>query len=135
MLYDEWNADVRSRFPDWQTDVARERWPDIRQSLSIGQSVSGEVIARAPFGVWLDIEVPQPALLLVVNMMDAKTRRIRFDGYPAKGATIQARINALGDDGEIGLTQLNPDPKIEEETPDNLTLDRSGRVSGSQVEH
>ncbi len=109
MVYDEWDADVRSRFPDWKTDVARERWPDIRRSLSVGQPVSGEVIARAHFGVWLDIDVPQPALLLVVYMKDAKTRSITFDDYPAKGATIQARINTLGDDGEIGLTQLNPD--------------------------
>ncbi len=110
MVNDEWDADVRSHFPDWQTDVARERWPDIRRSLSVGQSVSGEVIARAPFGVWLDIDVPQPALLLVVNMRNAKTRRITFDGYPVRGATIQARINALGDDGETSWPRLEASP-------------------------
>ena len=115
MVNDEWNADVRSRFPEWQTDVARERWPDIRRGLAVGQSVSGEVIARAPFGVWLDIDVPQPALLLVVNMKDAKVRRITFDDYPVMGTTVQAFINALGDNGEIGLTQLDPDSRIEKE--------------------
>lgn len=102
-----WRADIKSRFPDWQTDALIERWPTIRETLSIGQSVSGEVIARAPFGVWLDINVGQPALLLVVNMKDAGVRRIAFDDYPQKGEVVAARINALGETGEIGLTQLD----------------------------
>lgn len=114
-MQQEWDADVRSRFPDWQTDVALKRWSDIRRNLSVGQSVSGKVIARAPFGVWIDIDVSQPALLLVGNMMDAKMQRITVDDYPAKGTAIKARINALGDNGEIGLTQLDPDPMIEHE--------------------
>lgn len=113
---DDWDADIRSRFPDWQTTVALERWPKIREGLSVGQAVVGEIVARAPFGVWLDIDAQQPALLLVVNMKDATTRRIAFDDFPAKGATVEARINALGDDGEIGLTQLKPDPMIERDS-------------------
>ncbi|NOT61141.1 MAG: hypothetical protein HOP19_13055 [Acidobacteria bacterium] len=104
----DWREEIKSRFPDWQTDVAIERWPAIRKSLSIGQPVSGEVIARAPFGVWVDINVGQPALLIVVNMKDAGMRRIAFDDYPPKGAVVLARINALGEQGEIGLTQLVP---------------------------
>ena len=111
----DWDADIRAVFPDWQTDAAVERWPAIKESLSVGETVSGKVISRAPFGVWLDIEVGQPALLLVVNMDGANNSRITFNDYPQKGIVLTARINALGDRGEIGLTQQNPDRMIEGE--------------------
>jgi transcriptional accessory protein Tex/SPT6 len=111
----DWDADIRAVFPDWQTDTAVERWSSIRESLRVGQTVTGKVVSRAPFGVWLDIDVDQPALLLVVNMDGANTRRITFDDYPQIGIALTARINALGDRGEIGLTQQNPDTMIEGE--------------------
>lgn len=100
-------------FPDWLTDAATERWPTIKQSLTIGQTVRGRVISRAPFGVWLDIGVNHPALLLVVNMDGAQDRRITIDDYPQKGSELSARVNALGDRCEIGLTQQKPDAMIE----------------------
>ena len=108
-----WDADIRHVFPDWETDSAAERWPAIRQSLTVGQAVNGRVISRAPFGVWLDIGVNQPALLLVVNMEWAYTKRITFEDFPEIGTVVTARINALGDRGEIGLTQRLPDRMID----------------------
>lgn len=115
MTQPEWERDLRAAFADWKTDAATERWPTIRQSLNVGETVTGRVVSRAPFGVWLDIDVNQPALLLVVNMADANTRRISFDDYLQIGSKLTARINAIGDDGEIGLTQQNPDRMIEGE--------------------
>lgn len=113
MQQSNWDADIRAVFPDWQTEAANERWPAIRKSLTVGQTVTGKVVSRAPFGVWLDIHVKQPALLLVVNMDGAGARRITFDDFPSIGSELTARINALGDTGEIGLTQQNPDRMIE----------------------
>ncbi len=68
------------------------------------------MIARAPFGVWLDINADYPALLLVPEMRGAKERRITFEDYPAIGEVVEARIIALGEialgqRAEIGLTQ------------------------------
>jgi predicted RNA-binding protein with RPS1 domain len=100
-----WVDDIRARFPDWRTAAALARWPDVRARLSIGQAVHGEVIARTPFGVWVDIEVGQPALLLVPEMSGAREQRITFEQYPALGAVIDAHVIALGDRGEIGLSQ------------------------------
>lgn len=48
-------------------------------------------------------------------MEDAKIREITFSDFPAKGAMVDGRINALGDHGETGVTQLDPDPMIERE--------------------
>jgi small subunit ribosomal protein S1 len=104
-----WPDDIRAHFPDWETPGALARWPEVRTRLRVGQAVRGTVIARAPFGVWLDIGVGFPALLLVPEMREAKLRRIPFEDYPPTGAQIEACINALGDRGELGLTQQRPE--------------------------
>jgi predicted RNA-binding protein with RPS1 domain len=100
-----WGEDIRVQFPDWGTDVALSRWPSIRARLRVGQTVRGIVIARAPFGVWLDIRADHPALLLVPEMRGATEHRITFDEYPEVGEVLEARIVALGDRAEISLSQ------------------------------
>jgi ribosomal protein S1 len=100
-----WDDDIRARYPEWGTEAAAERWPEVRARLQIGQHVRGLVIARAPFGVWLDIDADYPALLLVPEMRGAKDRRIPFDEYPAMGNVVVVNIVALGERGEIRLSQ------------------------------
>jgi hypothetical protein len=103
-----WGEDICARYPDWGTDAALARWPQVRERLRVGQHVCGSVIARAHFGVWLDIDAGHPALLLVPEMRGARDRRITFEDYPAIGEVVEARIVALGERGEIGLTQHPP---------------------------
>jgi ribosomal protein S1 len=102
-----WDGDIRVRFPHWGTDAALARWPAIKAGLVVGQAVRGEVIARAPFGVWVDIGAGHPALLLVPEMASACERPIRLEEYPKLGKVIEARVISLGDRAEISLTQ-NP---------------------------
>ncbi|WP_165228352.1 hypothetical protein [Aquisphaera insulae] len=104
-----WTEDIRAQYPDWGTDTALARWPRVRERLHVGQHVRGHVIARAPFGVWLDINAGHPALLLIPEMEGARERRITFDDYPAIDELLEARIIALGERGEIGLTQQEGD--------------------------
>lgn len=104
-----WQDDIRERFPNWGTAHAAAGWPEVRFALRTDQEVRGTVIARAPFGVWIDIGVGFPALLLVPYMRGANVRRITFDEYPTMGEPVKARIRALGDRGEIGLTQERPE--------------------------
>jgi ribosomal protein S1 len=100
-----WGKDLLARFPGWRSDAAAEEWPAVKAALVVGQPVSGVVVARAPFGVWLDIGVPIPALLLVPEMREAKQRRITFADYPQKGKEVHGRIIHLGDRGQISITQ------------------------------
>lgn len=104
-----WQDDIRSRFPAWGSAEQGKDWPEVKAALRIGQAVGGKVIAHAPFGVWIDIDIGFPALLLVVNMRGAKLHRITFEDYPAIGSEIDGRIDALGNRGEIGLTQERPE--------------------------
>jgi ribosomal protein S1 len=106
-----WEEDIRVRYPEWHTEAGRACWPEIRGRLRIGQDVRGSVIARAPFGVWLDINAGYPALLLVPEMRHAKERRITFDDYPEIGEIVEAWIVALGERAEISLTQRDRPPE------------------------
>jgi hypothetical protein len=89
-MEDVWREQIRSRFPDWGTDAALARWPGDRARLAVGSVVRGEVIARAPFGVWVDIAAAHPALLLVPEMVGARLRRMVFEDYPALGTVVEA---------------------------------------------
>ena len=101
----DWREEIHARFPDWATEGALARWPEARARLAVGRDVRGEVIARAPFGVWVDIDAGHPALLLVPEMTGASERPIRFEDYPPIGAELDARIIALNDRAEIALSQ------------------------------
>ena len=104
-----WEEDLRDCFPDWRTDAALSRWFEARTRLSVGQRVHGRVVARAPFGVWVDISAGHPALLLVPEMAGAREHRMTFEEYPAMGAVVDAWIRCLGDDATIALSQ---DPQV-----------------------
>lgn len=125
-----WVAAVRARFPDWQTPEALQRWTSVFDQLKIGHPVSGEVIARAHFGVWVDFGVSFPGLLLVTNMEDAGPGRITVEEYPPIGSLIDGRINSLGLSGEIGLTQRRPDPMIEKDVEHDYSMPKQNRPSG-----
>lgn len=103
-----WDDDVRTHFPDWGTADAVQRWQSNRPQIVKGQPVCGTVIARAPFGVWVDISVGHPALLLVPEMAEASKKRITFDEYPQIGSVLEANIAGTGEKAEIRLTQRHP---------------------------
>ncbi len=113
-MANEWMEEVRAVFPDWQTAEALARWPNSRSRLSVGQQVRGVVIARAPFGVWLDIKAGHPALLHWSQLATRGTKWATFEDYsnhlPALGATVEVRIYMLGDRGEIGVSQQIENP-------------------------
>jgi transcriptional accessory protein Tex/SPT6 len=100
----DWRDSLHGRFPDWQTSEALTRWPEVRSRVEEGQDVLGVVISRAPFGVWLDIGVDWPALLLVPEMKDAGSRRIRFEDYPKLGETVEGWVVHMAE-GNIAITQ------------------------------
>lgn len=102
--YRTWQEDIRSFFPDWQSASAAHGWPTVKQTLTIGQSVTGRVIARAPLVIWADIGVGFPAFLRIPDEELAVQGRIGFIDFRPKGTTVYAEIDTLGPDGEIGLT-------------------------------
>jgi len=101
----DWRQDLQRRFPDWQSAEAIAQWPAVTDTLSVGQRVVGEVIAIAEFGLWLDIGVGFPALLLLPYAGAAQRAPARSEEIAHIGEIIDARIRVMGPRGEIGLTQ------------------------------
>ncbi|MBX6313436.1 MAG: S1 RNA-binding domain-containing protein [Isosphaeraceae bacterium] len=96
-------------FGDRLSPAKAGEWVTVRTRLGVGQTVRGRVIARRPFGVFVDIGVGFPALLEVIQFEGARQRRYNFEEYPAVGDTITARVVAFNDPNrQVALTQLNP---------------------------
>lgn len=102
---ESWKEPIVARYPDWGTERWEAMWRDREPPAAIGQEVEGEVISRAPFGVWVEAGLGTPALLLAPTMAGPP----RPGDYPAIGARLSARVNAVTPKGEIGLTQRPAD--------------------------
>lgn len=101
-------------FDDHLSSSRAAEWAVVRSEVGVGESVRGRVIARRPFGVFVDIGVGFPALLEVLQFGDARKRRYRFEDYPAVGDTITARVVAFRDwNRQVALTQLDPHPYLD----------------------
>lgn len=73
-----------------------------------GDTITGTVICRRPFGVFLDIGYGSnaAALLLVPEFTDAHIHRYKFDEYPFVGDSVTALIRHIAwEDHRIALTQ------------------------------
>jgi hypothetical protein len=116
--------DLRQFFGDYLSEKNDEDWEGLKSVLRPGESVSGKVVARYRFGVFVDLCVGFPALLEVIQFERARVfRYTSLDTYPAVGSKVRATV-VWFDDGErqIKLTQL-PQPC----TPDSGTRKRSSR--------
>jgi hypothetical protein len=100
----DWGTKLRQRFGNGSPDDSA--WDQVKKRLPVGSQTTGEVVACAPFGVWLDIGVGFPALLEVPEIASATQRRLRIDDYPAEGEIVVARVVGFRDDNrQVYLSQ------------------------------
>lgn len=94
-------------FPQYNSPEMDADWDALKQRLPIGVSVNGLVVHREPFGVFVDIGVGFPALILVVRLKDADTTPYTsMDMYPTLGADVDGCIYIFDDaKRQIGITQ------------------------------
>jgi hypothetical protein len=97
-----WVKEIRAVFPDWGTEQALQHWLEVRQQLCVGQPVEGSVVARADFGLWLDIGVNHPALLL---SSEVRNSRVNFKDHHVVGDVVEAWISFVGYCPPVRLTQ------------------------------
>jgi len=64
---DDLPPELRSRFADYLSNERSSEWERIHRSVSLGAVVSGPVVFRPPFGVYLDVGLGYPALLLATR--------------------------------------------------------------------
>ena len=94
-------------FPGFMSDHARLTWLMIQKRLTLGQTLSGKVVHIEPFGVFADVGLGFPALILVTRFHDAETVRRSFaNEFPQIGETIEGSVYAFCEHPrEIALTQ------------------------------
>ena len=66
-----WSESVRLHFGDVTLPELLPAWNDLKLHLPVGSKVSGPVVLKAPFGVWLDLGVRFPAMLLIPDSRTA----------------------------------------------------------------
>jgi hypothetical protein len=91
--------DLTSHFGDYLSDGRRDDWELLKSQIPVLGRVIGKVVARYPFGVFLDIGVGFPALLLVPDFEGAaESPYTSMDQYPALGATAAASLPLFVED-------------------------------------
>src|SRR5262249_19016774 len=94
-------------FGDYLSEERRAEWEAVKRKLRRGEAVEGCVVARAPFGVFVDIGFGFPALLEVICFRHAKSQPYAdINQYPAVGCTLEACLSGGFSDSnrQIGLT-------------------------------
>ena len=83
--------------------------------LPRGTPVSGKVISRYPFGVYVDIEIGFPALLEVMEFKSAESDRYRNHlDFPEVNSEITGRVVRLNDrTRQVILTQRLVHPLLD----------------------
>jgi ribosomal protein S1 len=105
-------------FGDYLAPARKEDWERAKAALRPGDRISGVVVARYVFGVFIDIGVGFPALLEVIQFDPPPGRRpLDIEDYPAIGNSVTARVVAFNDrNRQIALTQRAPHPYLDGES-------------------
>ena len=107
MNYDNWGTLLTERFPVRDSKKELAAWDAAKQQLNIGSVVTGIVIAKAPFGAWIDLDVGFPALLEIVCVEGMTPERYQADDWCPLGSQVKAYVGTFNDrNHQIGLSQF-----------------------------
>ena len=86
--------ELQSQFGDYLADERSSDWHRVQKSLSLGAVVSGPVVFRPPHGVYLDVGLGFPAVLLATRF---SPQLVCPDGLPALGTITTASVARFSD--------------------------------------
>ena len=110
MKYRPWGRILAERFPSHDDETAEREWSVATQRLSLGQTVTGSVVAKAPFCVWLDIGVGFPAILEINYMAGMTAEVYQADTWCPVGSEVSAFVEGFKDDHhQVYLWQVRPE--------------------------
>ena len=124
MAYEDWGLLLSERFPSRDFPTTQAAWDAMKQGLAVGHSVTGEVVSKAHFGAWLDIDVGFPALLLIPDVAGLTPERYQEDEWCPIGSALTADVVLFNDrDHVVRVSQRVPHERRDETpvtTPDRL---------------
>lgn len=111
MAYDDWGRLLSDHFPHRDRSAVQPDWESLKKQLKVGDIVTGTVIAKAPFGAWLDIGVGFPALLEIPFIDGLTPERCRADDWCPINSSISAFVSGFNDHNfQVGLRQVKREP-------------------------
>ena len=109
MKYTNWGRTLSEHFPIRDAITTDRDWRVVTQQLSVGQTVTGLVIAKSPFGAWVDIGVEFPALLEIICMEGMTAEVYHSDAWCPIGSELTAFVGGFGDaNHQVHLWQVQP---------------------------
>ena len=104
--YADWGEILQKRFPGYESAEFDQAWGEVKQRLIVGRSVTGVVVARAPFGAWVDLGVGFPSLLETIRLAGLTPERYQAGDWCPVGSQVTAFVSGFKDAGhQIGLSQ------------------------------
>ncbi len=97
---------LKKHFWRYWADTEAETWDYVKGGVEIGESVTGKVVARRYYGVFLDIGRGFPALLTKLNSDEATRSR-----EPATGEKIEAQVKEIDDQKRFFVLTQRTDEK------------------------
>jgi ribosomal protein S1 len=86
-------SDIFERhFPGHLSAMQSDAWEAAKARLPVGTSVSGVVVARPGFGVFLDIGVGFPALMLVPDIKGLTPEKYRAGDWCPIGSKVDGEV-------------------------------------------
>lgn len=102
--YGEWGRKLEEHFGDWKSRV--REWSEVKRKPQVGQPVEGIVIARAPFGAWLDIGIGFPALIEITQISGLEPVVYQAGNWAREGSDLSANLLGMDDSFmAVSLTQ------------------------------
>jgi ribosomal protein S1 len=85
-------------FPGYRSPDRADDWEKLKQRLAFGQTVTGVVVGRSPFGAWVDIGVGFPALLEILVIAGLTPEMYRAGDWCRERSEVAAFIGDFRDD-------------------------------------
>jgi ribosomal protein S1 len=109
MAYGDWRRVLSERSPARDSAEVEKAWAEVKQQFAIGQSVTGVVVARAPFGAWVDLGVGFAGLLQIIFIDGLTPERYQGGDWCSVGSKVTAFVGGFINHGnQIGLWQVRP---------------------------
>ena len=97
---------LQAHFNKYKEEQPGLSWEETKKAYPRGSLVRGIVVTKEQFGVFVDIGVRFPALLLVPNFKNAKVIRYSMEMYPEVGSEVEAWVVGFNEPAQrIGLSQ------------------------------
>lgn len=87
--------DLDRLFPGHRSPDRTVDWEELKRRLTYGQTVTGTVVAKSPFGAWVDLGVGFPALLEIVVIAGLTPERYRAGDWCPVGSEITAFVGGF----------------------------------------